>query len=47
VAAALARRRREIVFPWPLALAVRTLNLLPAAVADRIFALTRKHGSGV
>jgi short-subunit dehydrogenase len=36
VAGALARHRREIIFPWPLALAVRTLNLLPAAVADRI-----------
>lgn len=36
VARALARGRREIVFPWPLALAVRTLGLLPAAMADRI-----------
>ena len=47
VARALARRRREIVFPWPLALAVRTLNLLPTAAADRIFALMRKHGGAV
>lgn len=39
VARGLARNRGEILFPWPLALAVRALNRLPAAVANRI--LTR------
>lgn len=45
VARALVRRRREILFPWPLALGVRTLNLLPTAVTDRILTLAWNAGS--
>ena len=41
VARALARGRREILFPWPLAIAVRTLGILPVALADRILMLAR------
>lgn len=41
IAHALARGRREILFPWPLALAVRLLGLLPAALVDRILMLAR------
>jgi short-subunit dehydrogenase len=42
VARALARGRREILFPWPLAAALRLAAVLPAAVSDRILLLTRK-----
>jgi hypothetical protein len=45
IAWALARGRREIVFPWPLALAVRTINLLPAALADRVLMLVGAAGA--
>jgi short-subunit dehydrogenase len=45
IARALARGRREIVFPWPLALAVHAINLLPTALADRILTLTAAAGS--
>ena len=44
IARALARGRREIVFPWPLAVGVRVLSLLPAAAADRILMLLRARG---
>jgi short-subunit dehydrogenase len=36
IAAALARGRREVLFPWQLAIAVRALGILPTALADRI-----------
>jgi hypothetical protein len=41
IARGLARGRREILFPWPLALAVRFAAMLPTALADRI--LTHIH----
>ena len=41
VARALARGRREILFPWPLAVAVRVLPMLPNALADRVLILLR------
>jgi short-subunit dehydrogenase len=44
VARALARGRREILFPWPLAAALRLATVLPAAVSDRILLLTRPSG---
>jgi short-subunit dehydrogenase len=39
VAKALASGRREILFPWQLAMAVRLLSLMPTALADRILML--------
>jgi short-subunit dehydrogenase len=44
VVRALARGRCEILFPWPLAVAVRALGLLPSAVANRILMLARVRG---
>jgi short-subunit dehydrogenase len=41
IARGLARGRREMLFPWPLALAVRFAGRLPTALADRI--LTHIH----
>ena len=38
IAAGVARRRREIVFPWQMALAVRLAALLPQRLVDRILA---------
>jgi len=45
VARALARGRREILFPWPLAVAVRVLAILPTAVTDRVLMLLRERMS--
>jgi short-subunit dehydrogenase len=42
VARALARGRREVLFPWPLAAALRLAAMLPAGVSDRILLLTRR-----
>jgi short-subunit dehydrogenase len=39
IAQALQRGRSEILFPWQLVVALRALDLLPAAVADRILML--------
>jgi short-subunit dehydrogenase len=44
VARALARGRREILFPWPLAVAVRLLAILPNVLADRVLMLLRSAG---
>jgi short-subunit dehydrogenase len=44
VARALARGRREILFPWQLAAALRLAAVLPPALSDRILLLTRKAG---
>src|SRR5215467_12341303 len=44
VARALARGRREILFPWPLAIAVRMLAILPSALTDRVLMLLRRGG---
>jgi short-subunit dehydrogenase len=44
VARALARGRREILFPWPLAVAVRVLAILPSALTDRVLMLLRAGG---
>jgi short-subunit dehydrogenase len=41
VARALARGRREIMFPWPLAAALRLVAVLPTAIGDRLLLLTR------
>ncbi len=45
VARALARGQREILFPWPLAVAVRMLSILPTALTDRVLMLLRERMS--
>jgi short-subunit dehydrogenase len=42
VARALARGRREIQFPWQLAVALRVVAALPAVIADRILTATAR-----
>lgn len=41
IAQALAHGRREIIFPWPLAAAMRLLRMLPTGIADRVLMLGR------
>jgi short-subunit dehydrogenase len=41
IADGLARKRRQIVFPWSLGLAVRATSILPSAVIDLILSVSR------
>jgi short-subunit dehydrogenase len=38
IANGLAHRRRQILFPWPISIAVLAVSMLPAVIADRILA---------
>lgn len=42
----LARGRARIVFPWPMHVAVRLLQLLPTIIADALLARAPKKGGG-